>query len=225
MKRLTAVVTAAASTGLATAALGMGMMPAFASTQAAARPISSMAAHAAHVAHVAHLAHTAGHGQAAQHGNAARRGQAAAHKQAPGSTVSRQIARAVPATAPVHIPSQYGSGQYVSVVDCQGAQTPPPVRLAQPNTPLHLTGTAPTPAVAKAMATRGRYKTVYTCTVVVQKQVPTPAGKGGGLKQCELGGTGSGSTGKSGSSACHKPVTLNTGFGGAAGPVAGHHPR
>jgi hypothetical protein len=176
MKRLTAVVTAAASTGLATAALGIGMLPALASAQTAARPVSSTTAHAAQV----------------------------------------------------RIPSQYGSGQYVSVVNCQGGQVPPPVRLRQPNTPLHLTGTAPTPAVTKAMATRGRYKTVYTCTVVVQKQVPAPAGKGGGLKQCELGqggGTGNGGMGKNGSSACHKPVTLNTGFGGAAGPVAGHHPR
>jgi hypothetical protein len=214
--------------------------PALASTQAAARPISAMAAHAAHSAHVAHVAHVAhaadhraaghaaGHSTAGNHGttvnkaagNRAAGNRAAANK---AQTVDRQVARAEPATAPVSIPSQYGSGQYVSVVNCQGGQVPPPVRLQQPNTPLHLTGTAPTPAVAKAMATRGRYKTVYTCNLVVQKQVPVPAGKGGGLKPCELGQGGAGG-GKNGA-ACHKPVTLNTGFGGAAGSVSAHHPR
>lgn len=126
------------------------------------------------------------------------------------------------APVPAQIVSQTGAGQYVSVVSCQGKEVPPPVHLREANTPLRLTGGTPSYAVTKAMAVPGRYKTVYTCTVVVKQAVPTHAGKGGGLNKCELG---KGAAGKGGMGSCHRPVTLNTGFGGEAGPVSAHHPR
>lgn len=187
MTRLTAMVTvAAASAALATAAVGTGMLPASAAAHPTAHRVAYQAAH----------------------------------------RVDRQIARSMPGAragknslpvtaSPVQINSQYGSGQYVSVVDCQSRQAPPPVRLQAPQTPLRLTGTVPSLAVARAMATRGRYKTVYTCTLVVKKEIPRTPGKGGGIRPCEHARTAKGK--------CR--VTLNTGFGGAAGSVSGHRPR
>lgn len=180
------VTVAAASAALATAAVGTGMLPASAAAHPAAHQVAQQAAH----------------------------------------RVDRQIARKMPgaraakdprlaAPDPVQINSQYGSGQYVSVVDCQGKQTPPPVRIQAPQTPLRLTGTKPSFAVARAMATQGRYKTVYTCTLVVKKEIPRAPGKGGGIKSCEHPRTAKGQ--------CR--VTLNTGFGGAAGAVTRHRPR
>lgn len=179
MKRLTAVVTAAAtSAALAAAAIGTEMP----SASAAARPSAA----------------------------AARSAGAAGHE------VQRQIARTMPGEqigkpvpgGPVQIVSQYGPGQYVSVVNCQGQQVPPPVHLQAPNTPLQLQGVKPSYAVALAMAMPGRYKTVYSCTLVVKRETQTPVarvakvGKGGGLKH----------------------VTLNTGFGGESRSVFRHHP-
>lgn len=180
MTRITAFVTvAAASAALATAAVGTGMLPAF----AAARP--------------------------------------AAHSAARG--IERQIARkmpgarigTMPSADPVRITSQYRSGQYVSVVTCEGAQVPPPVRLRVKGTPIRVSGNQPSAVVARAIARPGRYKTVYTCQVVVEKEVPPAPGKGGGIKPCERY--------KGTISKCH--VTLNTGFGGAAGSVARHRVR
>lgn len=189
MKRFTAVVTAAASAGIATAAIGIGVVPAFAATSPvthpAAAPVPATAPSAAPPAATT----------------------------APAGTTPTATTRNV---------SQFGSGQYVSVVSCSGQAAPPPVHLNGVSTPLQVTGTTPSYSVTKAMATPGRYKPVYTCAVVVEKQIPV-AGKGGGLKRCELA-TGSGA-GKGGMSGCHKPVTLNTGFGGRSGAVSGHHPR
>lgn len=99
---------------------------------------------------------------------------------------------------PVRIVSQYGRGQYVSVVRCHGEKVPPPVHLRQGRTPIRLTGGKPTSAVLKATAQRGRYSTVYTCTIVVKK--------------------------KKLSSPVRRIVTVNTGLGGAAHSVSRHRP-
>lgn len=154
MKRLTAVVTAVASAGLATAAIGIGMLPALAATH----PASHVTVHKAR--------HQVARAKAA--------------RQAPD---------------PVRILSQYDRGQYASIVQCQGVKVPPPLHLRKAGTPLTLSGTKPSAAITRALAKRGPYKTVYTCTIVVKKKVPA------------------------------KPVTVNTGFGGAAGSVSTHHPR
>jgi hypothetical protein len=84
-------------------------------------------------------------------------------------------------------------------------------------------GARPAAAVVKLLAKPKAYKTVYTCTVVVEEKVPTAKRKTHLLakKSCELGTSrGLGGRGRS----CHPVVILNTGFGGEAGPVAGHHP-
>jgi hypothetical protein len=60
------------------------------------------------------------------------------------------------------------------------------------------------------------YKTVYSCTVLVEEKAPTAK-----KKSCELA-TRRGSGGRWRS--CHPEITLNTGFGGEAGPMASHHP-
>lgn len=153
MKRLTAVVTAAASAGLAAAAIGVGI-PAFAAT------------------------HPAGH--------------ATAHK------AQHQVTRAKTArqaSDPVLILSQFGRGEYVSIVQCHGVKVPPPLRLRKAGSPLTLVGTKPSAAETKAIAKPGPYKTVYTCTIVVKKKTPVK-----------------------------RHVTVSTGFGGAASSVSRHHP-
>lgn len=126
--------------------------------------------------------------------------------------VKHQIARKAKAASPVRIVSQYGNGQYVSVVHCQSGRVPPPLRIRKPGVPLHLAGQRPAPAVVKSM---GQYKPVYRCTLVIEKK-PFKPGKGGGIKPCEH-------VRPSMHGRCH--VTLNTGFGGEAGKVAGHRPR
>lgn len=122
------------------------------------------------------------------------------------------------AAAPVKILSQDASGQYVSEVTCDGKAAPAPVRLNQPRTPIRLTGSALTPATARALARPRTYRQVYRCTIIVEKKAPVPAGKGGGVgTKCELPGKGG--------RLCTSDVTLNTGLGGAAHSVAGHHPK
>jgi hypothetical protein len=88
------------------------------------------------------------------------------------------------------------------------------VTLETPNTPLRLSGTKPTPAVGREMASPGVYRPVYTCTIVVEKKIPRSPGKGGGIKLCQHVRSAHGK--------CH--VTLNTGFGGAASTVSRHRP-
>jgi hypothetical protein len=122
------------------------------------------------------------------------------------------------------ITSDFGDGKYVTVVRCTGSgSTPPPVRLARLDDPLTVRGARPTAAVVKLLAKPKAYKTVYTCTVIVEQKVPTATKKPHLLakKSCELG-TSRGGGGRSRS--CHPVVILNTGFGGEAGPVASHHP-
>ncbi|MCL2586124.1 MAG: hypothetical protein FWE35_27125 [Streptosporangiales bacterium] len=126
--------------------------------------------------------------------------------------VTRQIARQAKAASPIRILSQYGNGQYVSVVHCQSGHVPPPLHVSKPGTPLNLSGQHPSAAVTRSL---GRYKPVYRCSLVIKKK-PAAPGKGGGIKPCEH--VRPGTHGR-----CN--VTLNTGFGGEAGPVSGHRPR
>ena len=107
--------------------------------------------------------------------------------------------------APTTIGSELGGGKYVTVVHCQGVDSPPPVTLGKPGTPLTVNGTGPSAAILAMIKKPGPYKTIYTCTVTVKERVPAkprPKVK----KGCEI---------KSGGrTRCTKPVTLNTGFGG-----------
>ena len=122
------------------------------------------------------------------------------------------------------ITSDFGDGgKYVTVVRCAGtSSTPPPVRLARLDDPLTVRGARPTAAVVKLLAKPKAYKTVYTCTVIVEQKVPAAKKKTHivAKKSCELGAGGWGGRGRG----CHHVVILNTGFGGEAGPVASHHP-
>jgi hypothetical protein len=144
-------------------------------------------------------AHPAAHGKTGQHAKAGQ--------------------HAKPTLADV-ITSQLGDGgKYVTVVRCAGSvAAPPPVTLAQLDDPLTVRGSHPTASVIKQLAKPKAYRTVYTCTVTVKEKKPTPKKKLHPVG-CELGQGGTLNRGK----ACHR-VVLNTGFGGAAGQVAKHHP-
>ncbi len=122
------------------------------------------------------------------------------------------------------ITSDFGDGgKYVTVVRCTGTvSTPPPVRLARLDDPLTVRGARPTAAVVKLLGKPKAYKTVYTCTVIVEEKAPAAKKKTHlAKKSCELG-PGRGWSGRRRS--CRQVVILNTGFGGEAGPVASHHP-
>ena len=128
-------------------------------------------------------------------------------------------------TLPAAITSEFGDGgKYVTVVRCTGTvSTPPPVRLARLDDPLTVRGAHPATAVVKLLAKPKAYKTVYTCTVIVEEKVPAAKKKKNlvAKKSCELGTSlGWGGRGRT----CHPLVILDTGFGGEAGPVARHHP-
>jgi hypothetical protein len=163
---------------------------------------------------------------------------AAAAVMAPAFAASRPADHARPARTAAHgktghparptlanvITSDFGGGKYVTVVRCTGtASTPPTVRLARSGDPLTVRGARPAAAVVKLLGQRRTYKTVYTCTVIVKEAVP-PANKRAHLaarKSCELG---PGRTWVGRWLRCVHGVILNTGFGGEAGPVGGHHP-
>lgn len=197
MKRIPAVMAAVtASAALATAAVGAaGTLPALASSRSQASY-----AKAEPVQHQVALAKAAKAEKAAKAAKARKTGKPAGNAD------------------PVKIISQYGSGQYVTVVTCNGATVPGPVQLNHPRTPLRVTGANATPATVSALAKPRAYKKIYSCTVIVEKKVP--AGKS---SRCELPGVAV-SPGK-GAGACGKRrVTLNTGFGGMSQPVARHHP-
>jgi hypothetical protein len=123
------------------------------------------------------------------------------------------------------IASQFGGGKYVTVVRCSGStSTPPPVRLARLDDPLTVRGAHPSAAVIKLLAKPKSYKTIYTCTVVVEVRVPAAKKKTTSKKSCELGAAGGGGGGTGRNHSCHHVIILDTGFGGEAGPVSGHHP-
>jgi hypothetical protein len=150
------------------------------------------------------------------------------------ATAARSKAAAVqgPSYLPTVIGSELGGGKYVTVVSCHGVDSPPPVTLASPGTPLVVNGVGPSAAVLTMLEKPNPYKIVYTCTVTVREKVPAkpkPVAKvkkasKAHKKGCEIatGGPGGGPGG--GRTGCTKPVTLNTGFGGEAPQVKDHRP-
>jgi uncharacterized membrane protein YgcG len=141
------------------------------------------------------------------------------------------------------IAAQTDGGKYLTVVHCRGVDTPPPIRVGEPGTPLTAYGTGSSAGLLKMLAEPNPYKTVYTCTVsILVKPAAKPAKKhpkkaDARKHSCELGtgsgasggtgGTGGAGSGGSGSGGakdhCTKSVTLNTGFGGMASQVGRHH--
>jgi len=123
------------------------------------------------------------------------------------------------------IASELDGGKYVTIVSCHGVDSPPPVRLAKPGTPLTVSGVGPSAAIFKMLKQADPYKNIYTCTVVVKEKVPAKPSAAVTKKiaahqvrksACEIA-TGGGTR-------CTKKVTLNTGFGGLARQVKHHHP-
>jgi hypothetical protein len=138
---------------------------------------------------------------------------------------------------------QVDGGKYVTVVHCQGVDSPPPIQLAKKDTLLTVDGAPLSAAVAGALNKPGDYKTVYTCSVVLKEDAP-PKPKAAS-KDCKIGtghgirtGAGAGCAkthtrkgceivtgrGTRTGAGCTKPVTLNTGFGGMASQVKDHRP-
>ena len=167
---------------------------------------------------------------------------AAAHSAALGRSLNRattavERARlaagqpALPGLSTANIAGETDGGKYLTVVHCAGVDTPPPIRIDRPGTPLTASGTGPSAGLLKMLSKPNPYKTVYTCTVNIELKVTVPVAPPK-KPHCELspsGGTTGGGTGGSGGgrhtgTACTKSVTLNTGFGGMAGQVAHHRP-
>jgi hypothetical protein len=139
--------------------------------------------------------------------------------------VTAQAAARAAANPSVSIGSETSGGKYVTVVHCSGGATPPPLKVGQPGTPLTASGTGPSAGLLAMLSKPNPYKTVYTCTVTVEEKTTAVAGpqEKSAHRACELSGS-SGASGSSSAKVCHKGVTLNTGFGGMAKQVAGHHP-
>ena len=102
------------------------------------------------------------------------------------------------ADPPITFDSEFGGGQFVTLVSCSSTVTPPPVSVGVPGAPLTLHGTGPSAGAATLLKKPGGYKTVYVCTIIVKKRV---------TKKFHL-----------------RKVVISTGFGGEAGSVARHHP-
>jgi hypothetical protein len=155
---------------------------------------------------------------------------AAAHASAAHANESAAQQAKLASLLPTEIASEFDGGKYVTIVQCQGVDSPPPVRLGQPGTPLTVSGVGPSAAIFKMLKQADPYKNVYTCTVLVKEKVPAKPRadvtkkikahkvRGSG---CEIA-TGGNATG--GNTRCTKKVTLNTGFGGLAAQVKRHHP-
>jgi hypothetical protein len=106
----------------------------------------------------------------------------------------------------VQIASELDGGKYVTVVQCSGpADTPPPVTLLKPGTPLTVHGGGSSSAVLRLLKKPTAYKTVYTCRVIVKEKVPSAPKKT--VKKTRP-----------------RHTTINTGFGGLAPQVSRHHP-
>ncbi len=146
-------------------------------------------------------------------------------------TAAAQQAK-TPSYPPTSIASELDGGKYVTVVHCKGEDSPPPIHLSRPGTPLTVSGTGPSAAIFKMLKQQDPYKTIYTCTVTVEEKTPAPKPavpkRVAAHKACEIGtgGTGGkagkGGTGRPGN--CTKKVTLDTGFGGLAHQVKNHRP-
>ena len=118
------------------------------------------------------------------------------------------------------VASELDGGKYVTIVQCQGVDSPPPVHLGSPGTPLIVNGVGPSAAVFKMLKQQDPYKNVYICTVVVKEKVPGKA-----KSRAEEGGRPQGGLrDRRRRQDCTKKVTLNTGFGGLARQVRNHHP-
>ncbi|HEY0933717.1 MAG TPA: hypothetical protein VGD91_08245 [Trebonia sp.] len=124
---------------------------------------------------------------------------------------------AVSGPASATVASLFDNGKYVTVVHCTGKGAPPPIRLGQPGTPLTASGTGPSAGILAMLKKPNPYKTVYQCTVTVERKTVAKPKKA--APACELTAGRGGRAGK-----CIKPVSLSTGFGGEASKVAGHHP-
>jgi hypothetical protein len=119
------------------------------------------------------------------------------------ATAQRAMAAAPPA---VEIPSELDGGTYVTVVQCSGpVDSPPPVTLLKPGTPLTVHGGGSSSAVLRLLKKPAAYRTVYTCRVIVREKVPSPPAKAAKRTR-------------------PRHVTINTGFGGMAPQVSLHHP-
>ena len=126
---------------------------------------------------------------------------------------------------PTEIASELDGGKYVTIVSCHGVDSPPPIHLAKPGTPLSVSGVGPSAAIFKMLKQADPYKNIYTCTVLVKEKVPAKPSAAVTKKiaahkvrrsGCEIA-TGGGTR-------CTKKVTLNTGFGGLARQVKHHQP-
>jgi hypothetical protein len=189
----------------ATAALAMGAIAAAATiapAMAAARPAAARS--------VAHVKTTTAQAKA----------KAAAAR---AKLIAQQVQAAK--AQPVVIGSEEGNYKYVTVVSCQNTRTPPPITLGRPGTPLTASGVGPSAGILKSLQKPNAYKTIYTCTVVVKEKVPPKPRKASSptspKPSCKFS---AGKTGQGNGKSCSRHVTVNTGFGGLAPQVTGHHP-
>lgn len=145
----------------------------------------------------------------------------------PGTAQAKTAAQQAKLTSflPTEIASELDGGKYVTIVSCHGVDSPPPVHLARPGTPLTVSGVGPSAAIFKMLKQADPYKNIYTCTVVVKEKVPAKpsaavtkkiAAHKARRSACEIA-TGGGTR-------CTRKVTLDTGFGGLARQVKHHHP-
>jgi hypothetical protein len=149
---------------------------------------------------------------------------ATAHPGTPHAKTTAQQAK-LTSFPPTEIASELDGGKYVTIVSCHGVDSPPPVHLAKPGTPLTVSGAGPSAAIFKMLKQADPYKNIYTCTVLVKEKVPAKPRAAVTKKiaahkvrrpACEIA-TGGGTR-------CTRKVTLNTGFGGLARQVKHHHP-
>src|SRR5579871_2365854 len=100
---------------------------------------------------------------------------AAAHRAAQPAARARSLNRAttaaeraelaagqpgVPGLSAADIAAQADGGKYLTVVHCRGVDTPPPIRVGAPGTPLTAFGTGPSAGLLKMLAKPNPYKTV-----------------------------------------------------------------
>jgi hypothetical protein len=126
---------------------------------------------------------------------------------------------------PTETASELDGGKYVTIVRCQGVDSPPPIHLAKPGTPLTVSGVGPSAAIFKMLKQADPYKDIYTCTVLVEEKVPAKPRAAVTKKIAAHKVHGSGcEIAPGGGTRCTKKVTLNTGFGGLARQVKHHRP-
>jgi hypothetical protein len=125
---------------------------------------------------------------------------------------------------PTEIASELDGGKYVTIVRCQGVDSPPPIHLAKPGTPLIVSGGGQSAQISKMLKQADPYKEIYTCTVLVEQKVPKPrTAVTKKIAAHKVRGTGC-EIATGGRARCTKKVTLDTGFGGRAPQVKDHRP-